>query len=72
MIFTGFHIVNHVIEKDTLKYFMEKLLFFCIAYLVIYIYKYSEYEIESEKSVFPSSFGCGHFQENLFSFEKRK
>ena len=71
MIFTGFHIVNHVIEKDTLKYFMENCCF-SVLHNLQYIYKYSEYEIESEKSVFPSSFGCGHFQENLFSFEKRK
>ena len=26
----------------------------------------------SEKSVFPTSFGCGRFQGNLFSFEKHK
>ena len=26
----------------------------------------------SEKSVFPTSFGSGRFQENLFSFEKHK
>ena len=28
--------------------------------------------IVSEKSVFPTSFGCGCFQGNLFSFEKHK
>ena len=26
----------------------------------------------SEKSVFPTSFGCGRFPGNLFSFEKHK
>ena len=33
---------------------------------------YSEHGVDSEMSVFPTSFGRGRFQGNLFSFEKQK
>ena len=33
---------------------------------------YSEYGVDSENSIFPTSFGLGRFQGNLFSFEKHK
>ena len=43
-----------------------------ICYIYIYIndIPFSIWRMEvSEKSVFPTSFGCDHFQENLVSFE---
>ena len=45
-------------------------------YIYIYTYVYILYIVDivwltvSEKSVFPTSFGHGRFQVNLFSFEK--
>ena len=33
---------------------------------------YREHGVDSGKSVFPTSFGRGRFQGNLFSFEKQK
>ena len=33
---------------------------------------YSEYGVDSEKSVFPTIFGRDRFQGNLLSFEKQK
>ena len=55
-----------------ISYICIYIIYICI-YVYIYIYcKENNTELRIiEKSVFPTGFGCGHFQENSFSFEKR-
>ena len=51
----------------------------CICIYIIYVYIYIHINCTvnmelrvNETPVFPTNFGCGHFQENLFLLEKTK
>ena len=64
----------------THEYIYVYIFMYTYMYLFIYMYIYYIYIncavnmglTVSEKSVFPTSFSHGHFQGNLFSFEKHK